>query len=508
VNKRIKIFAIFLHRWLGVTFCLLFAWWFLSGIFMMYGDYPTVRAADRLARAPLLDASRIRVEPEAAYQRLAFDQPPDQVRLNMYDGRPAYRFRVGREEALVFADDGHVQSKFSMESMLRVAAAWTGQAERSARMEFNTEEDQWTVAGQFRALRPLIKYSWPNGQQVYVSTVSGEVVQSTTRPVRILAHLGPIPHWLYYTSLRKHGPLWSRTVIVLSGVATVAALLGMIVGIWMYSPFKRYSIRGESACIPYTGQKRWHMIAGLFFGIVACTWAFSGMLSMDPFPAPPASEEVGARIAVALRGGPVSLAEFAAKPARAVLAQLGPDFAVKELEYTWMAGELVYLASGRNAQTQIVPLEGEALPELDRNLLFGVMRRAVRPFRTSEMRVVTKYEAYYLDRHQRRPLPVIFVKLNDGANSMFYVDPKTARVVQSYDAGSRVNRWVYHGLHSIDLPWLYAHRPVWDIVVLLLMLGGVALSVTSVILAVRVVGRVGRVWHRATLREPLFRARI
>ena len=71
-----------------------------------------------------------------------------------------------------------------------------------------------------------------------------------------------------------------------------------------------------------------------------------------------------------------------------------------------------------------------------------------------------------------------------------------------------MNRWVYHGLHSLDIPWLYAHRPAWDIAVLLLMLGGVALSVTSVILAVRVVGRVGRLWHRSTLREPLFRARI
>ena len=364
------------------------------------------------------------------------------------------------------------------------------------------------MSGEFRRLRPLIKYTWPGGEQVYVSTVTGEVVQATTRSSRILAHLGPIPHWLYYTSLRKHGPLWSNTVIALSGVATVAALLGIIVGIWMYSPSKRYSIRGESAGIPYTGQKRWHMITGLFFGIVACTWAFSGMLSLDPFPLPQPSEEVGARIAVALRGGPLSLTEFAAKPARAVLAQLGQDFSAKELEYTWMAGELVYLASGRNAQTQIVPLEGDAVPALDRNLLFGVMRRAVRPFRPTEMRVVTKYEAYYIDRHQRRPLPAIFMKLNDGANSMFYVDPKTARVVGSYDAASRVNRWMYQGLHSLDFPWLYAYRPLWDIVVLLLMLGGVALSVTSVILAVRVVGRVGRLWHRAALREPLFRARI
>ena len=111
VNKRLKRLAIFLHRWLGVTFCLLFAWWFLSGIFMMYGDYPRVSAADRLARAPALDVSRIHVDPEAAYRNLAWDQAPDQLRLTTYDGRPAYRFRVGREESLVFADDGQVESQ-------------------------------------------------------------------------------------------------------------------------------------------------------------------------------------------------------------------------------------------------------------------------------------------------------------------------------------------------------------------------------------------------------------
>ena len=156
MNTRLKKFAVFLHRWMGVTFCLLFTWWFLSGIFMMYWDYPSVRAADRLERAPFLDASRIHLEPQAAYDRLAFDQPPDQVRLSMYDGRPAYRFRVGGEESLVYADDGQVQTEFPPEMTLRIAAAWIGQQERAASVETNTEEDQWTVSGQFSALRPLM----------------------------------------------------------------------------------------------------------------------------------------------------------------------------------------------------------------------------------------------------------------------------------------------------------------------------------------------------------------
>jgi hypothetical protein len=44
-------------------------------------------------------------------------------------------------------------------------------------------------------------------------------------------------------------------------------------------------------------------------------------------------------------------------------------------------------------------------------------------------------------------------------------------------------------LHSLDFPWLYNHRPAWDIVVISFMVGGTALAVTSLILAWRVLGR-------------------
>jgi hypothetical protein len=98
----------------------------------------------------------------------------------------------------------------------------------------------------------------------------------------------------------------------------------------------------------------------------------------------------------------------------------------------------------------------------------------------TETRVVREYEPYYVARNHGRPLPVLFVRLADG--SMFYVDLKTARIVQSYSSRSRWSRWLYHGLHSIDLPWLYKHRPAWDLFVLTLLLGGAALSVTSVMI--------------------------
>jgi hypothetical protein len=34
------------------------------------------------------------------------------------------------------------------------------------------------------------------------------------------------------------------------------------------------------------------------------------------------------------------------------------------------------------------------------------------------------------------------------------IDPATARIGHSYDPANWKNRWLYHGLHSLDLPWL------------------------------------------------------
>ena len=62
-------------------------------------------------------------------------------------------------------------------------------------------------------------------------------------------------------------------------------------------------------------------------------------------------------------------------------------------------------------------------------------------------------------------------------------------MVGSYSARSWVSRWLYHGLHSLDFPWLYRYRPLWDIVVISFMLGGTALCVTSLILAWGVLAR-------------------
>jgi hypothetical protein len=61
--------------------------------------------------------------------------------------------------------------------------------------------------------------------------------------------------------------------------------------------------------------------------------------------------------------------------------------------------------------------------------------------------------------------------------------------VGTYNSRAWVNRWLYSALHSLDFPFLYNYRPLWDIVVIAFMLGGTGLCVTSLVLAWRTLGR-------------------
>ena len=52
-----------------------------------------------------------------------------------------------------------------------------------------------------------------------------------------------------------------------------------------------------------------------------------------------------------------------------------------------------------------------------------------------------------------------------------------------------MERWIYNGLHSLDFSFWYNRRPLWDIGVLTLMLGGLASSAIGLYLGIRRVRR-------------------
>src|SRR4029077_20211248 len=100
--------------------------------------------------------------------------------------------------------------------------------------------------------------------------------------------------------------------------------------ILLYSPSqKRYRFPQGPSSVPYAGQKRWHTMLGLLFGLVTCTWVFSGMLSMEPFDWQSGAD--GSQFSRQLGGGPGDLAGFGPKLPGQATAEVAADLQVKEL---------------------------------------------------------------------------------------------------------------------------------------------------------------------------------
>ena len=126
--------------------------------------------------------------------------------------------------------------------------------------------------------------------------------------------------------------------------------------------------------------------------------------------------------------------------------------------------------------------------------------RAAAPAPIADLAWLDGDDGYYRSRDAPRPLPVLRIRSGDDDGTWIYLDPRTGSIVQVLRRPDRVNRWLYHGLHSLDAAWLWHRRPLWDVTVIGLSLGGLALALSSATPGWR---RVWKLWPRT----PKARAR-
>lgn len=475
----------FTHRWLGIAGCLLFLVWFVSGIAMMYVRMPELTAAERLAHAPPIAADAIQVDPSQALVALG-NPNPLALELAMHGTRPVYRIG-GRAPAVVFADSLERLDEVPAVAAADTAAAFAG-GDRSRVGEggrLNTP-DQWTL--QLRQYFPLYRFTVDDGvgTELYVSSRTGAVVLDTSRRERLWAYAGPVAHWLYLPVLRRNGPLWTQTILWTSGLGLVLCVSGLVAGLLRFSPARRYVIGRTPAMSPYTGWMKWHHYAGLVFGVITFTWTFSGLLSMGPF-APLTGPGLSAEQREIVSGGITSLDGVSAQDVRDAVRAAAGELAVRELNVVAFAGRRYWLASEDPSRHRLVPMDGSGPPQarVDPTELEHLARAAAPAGAAVTLDWLDAYDEYYYDRLATRPLPVLRARYSDPAGTWVYFDPARAGIALVAARRDRVNRWLYHGLHSLDPAWLRTRRPLWDGVVILLSLGGIAGIATSLVPACR-----------------------
>lgn len=487
------------HRYLGIAISLMLVVWFASGIVMMYtGDMPRLDPQLRLQRLSALDFATVRLSPAEAAQRAGAGANAVPTLL-MVQERPAYRFPA----ATVFADDGSVLAPLSPAAAAEVARRFADVTADAVHFERELQTtDQWTL-GSRRDL-PLYRFVVDDGlgTQLYVSPQRAEVVLATTSRTRALAWVGTIPHWLYFSALRANQPLWFQTVVWLSTAACVLAALGLVLA---FTQFRRTRPFRLKTAVPYRGWMRWHYISGALFGVFALTWAFSGLMSMEPW------EWNSARgLAIdrgALSGGPVALADYPPLDGPALAAAAAPAL-IKELGFQRIQGEHHYslrtaAAGQRMAVRVLARSQGRGgRGDQDRLLLRASdLQPLTGPFSTAsiiariqhaapgagivEQTLLQDFDSYYYPRRNQAVLPVLRIKFDDPMRSWIYVDPVTSSIVAQVHKYSRIERWLYNGLHSLDFRFWYSRRPLWDIGMIVLLLGGLASSGLGFFLGMR-----------------------
>jgi hypothetical protein len=222
-------------------------------------------------------------------------------------------------------------------------------------------------------------------------------------------------------------------------------------------------------------------------------------------------------------GGPLKLELMTIESMRAAVVAIRSSFAPKELETfqfrgepfwigyrapsdeearQWMNIGLLPRASRPRLQHRYVSAvhpERGAIASFGRDAMTDIARAAMPGVAIQDAVWLDEYDGYYYDLRDARALPVLRVRYADANATWLYLDPERGGIVQRTGKVSRLRRWLYQGLHSLDFPFLYFQRPLWDIVVVALSIGGAVLSFTTIVPGWR---RLRRHWRAATAPTP------
>jgi hypothetical protein len=199
------------------------------------------------------------------------------------------------------------------------------------------------------------------------------------------------------------------------------------------------------------------------------------MLSMEPWGW---ASSGGAEIRQdAFTGGPLDLSLFGPIEPATWHSVLG-EKVIKEIEFIRIQGDAHYVVHGSEGEPVLLtanPLDVRREPFSFESLMDRV-REASPGTPIIESALLTEYDSYYYSADFVAPLPVLRVKFGDPDQTWIYIDPEMGQLVGGVHRLDRVERWIYNGFHSLDFSFWYYNRPLWDIGVIVLSLGGAAVS--------------------------------
>lgn len=480
------------HRWLGIGLGLFVLLWFLSGLVMLFVGYPQLTQDERLSRLDSLKLQQVKLDVAHAWALTGKLGQPESVRLAMREHRPAYYFMQNGQWLAVWADASNVtQDKFIQDKPIEVAkaeavkAAEQFQGRAKAAGALLIDHDQWSISSSLNGHRPLYRVALNDveASELYVSSHTGEVVLDTHRTERVWNWLGSVIHWVYFTPLRMERELWRQIVLWLAFGGVALSSLGLWLGVQRIRFSRRYS---NGRVTPYRGWARWHHIVGLSAGVFCITWLFSGWLSLTPFgwfSERSLSAEESERWS-----GPKLTVQDMKLPVTDI-----PIAEVKEVEWVRFAGNTYILAKNEEQDSLINSQSGGPVASFSADILQLQASKLGVYGTIDSVHWLTNGDLYFYQDAQKIP-KVLRIAFTDTLNTTYYVDARTTKILASQDNCSRIYRWLFNGLHRMDIPPLSDRLLARRITIFILSAGGVLLTIAGIVLGWR---RVRRKWPQS-----------
>ncbi|WFE83465.1 PepSY domain-containing protein [Parabacteroides chongii] len=253
-----KVYSIIykLHKILSIPLSILFILWYVSGLVMLYHPFPrlndTIRPVKEVDYA-VTDSLWQQVPATFRSCQFIFSGNHQLIKV---DGEVLGAYHPTKDDILSIADDYNIIVHH---------------------IDTLADIDRWIPFNRLMSHLPIYRLVSNEEDYLYISSQTGEILQYNTKKARLWAYVGAIPHYVYYKPLRRDSELWKDVVILLSGIATISVILGLIISI-------RFLIKRKRLKLFRKATWQTHYLFGLISGIFMFAFIFSGMMSLAKVP--------------------------------------------------------------------------------------------------------------------------------------------------------------------------------------------------------------------------------
>lgn len=180
-----------------------------------------------------------------------------------------------------------------------------------------------------------------------------------------------------------------------------------------------------------------------------------------------------------------SPADYALDYRKAIALTATSDDPVKTIEWTHYQGIPLYRLRTVSKEVTLDASTNTIRPfRITEEMILAAVKRLAGDSTTYSITKMNEYDNYYISRRRPLPLPVYKVTFDNKAKDCYYYNLESFRPVH-YDTNGRWKRWLYRGLHTLDIKFLVERPALWTVVIWTLLLGGAVVSFTGIVLSVK-----------------------